>query len=107
MNKLVYISGKITGLERSEAAAIFNDAEQIIKLGGNTPANPMIMIKQRDDFTWEHHMKEAIQLMLACDAIIMLPNWPQSRGAKIEHSIAKTLRIPISYLNYTPHEEEK
>lgn len=37
------------------------------------------------------------ELLRRCDAILMLPTWRESSGARGEHEIAKAERIPIFY----------
>jgi hypothetical protein len=42
-------------------------------------------------------MKEDISALLTCDAIYLLKNWGDSRGARIERAIALELGIKIIY----------
>ena len=42
-------------------------------------------------------MREDIKALLSCCTIFMLDNWRDSRGAKIEHQLAKDLEMKIIY----------
>ena len=94
---MIYISGKITGDEIQEAKAKFQAAADQIKNEGGDPMNPMEYIEVEEKKTWEQYMKEALYLLLMSDEILMLEDWTESRGAKIEHAIAKTLKFKIRY----------
>lgn len=95
-----YIAGKISGLDRKEAKDLFEDAEQVVRMGGHEPVSPIRLIQYKKDKKWEEYMKEAIALMTTCDRVLFLPNWSDSPGAKIEHALAKTLKMEISYLTH-------
>lgn len=45
----------------------------------------------------EHILKGDLIMLSKCDAIVMLPNWDKSEGAKIEHDFAKAHLMPIYY----------
>lgn len=92
--KTVYISGKISGLEESEYKPFFMKAEKLLKSLGYLTINP---IKKGivPGYKWEDYMKDAIQELCKCDYIYLLHNWEGSEGAKIEHEIAKKLKIPV------------
>lgn len=83
----VYISGKITGLPLSEAEERFKDAEELISALNLTPVNPLKNGLPRHS-SWEEHMAKDIELLKQCEAIFMLDNWTDSRGAKIEYDFA-------------------
>lgn len=93
--KKIYISGKITGMPEEEAFALFEKAENKLK-NGWIPVNPM-KLAHNHDRTWENFMKIDLIHMLQCDAVYMLPNWKESRGANIEHDLALQLRMPVIY----------
>ncbi len=92
----VYISGKITGLEYEEAKANFEAAEELLTAIGMVPVNPMnngIEINA----PWEQHMVKDIRMLMGCKAIMMLSNWTQSRGARIEKFIADEMGMIVLY----------
>ena len=93
----IYISGQITGLEIEKAKAYFKQSEEIIRNAGHIPVNPMEVLPFHPDLTWHDYMAEDIKALLYCDAIYMLENWRNSKGAKIEHEIAVGLGIKIMY----------
>lgn len=97
--KKIYISGKITGLDLLEAARNFQNAEQylIMTYDGIEVVNPMREVVYKKDKTWEQYMLEDIDLLFSCDSIFMLDNWEESKGARIECSIAKELSKTILF----------
>lgn len=90
-----YISGKITGVE-SEAPVLFEQAENYLRLQGHEVINPMKLNHQHDK-SWHSYMKEDIKALCDCDAIFMLTNWTDSKGAIIEHTIAMYLGFKVEY----------
>ena len=91
--KRIYISGKITGLNISEVNQKFKDAERFLK---NTydnieVVNPVEQVPYEVNKTWEQYMIEDIALLFECDSIFMLNNWEDSKGARIEKSIAQEM----------------
>ena len=91
----IYISGKISGIE-SEAAQIFERAENELKAKGFNPINPMTLNHDHDK-SWHAYMKEDVKALCDCDQIYMLSNWKDSKGAIIEHTIAMYLGIDVVY----------
>ena len=93
----VYISGKITGLEINTARQYFDTVEEKLKAKGLNPVNPMALIPYNPDWKWEDYMAEDMRLLLVCDAIFMLENWQDSKGARIEHAAAKESGLQVFY----------
>lgn len=91
----IYISGKISGIE-DIAAEIFHQAAGHLQSKGFHPVNPMA-IPHDHDGSWHNYMKRDIQALCDCEAIFMLHNWTDSRGAIIEHSLAMLLGMKIFY----------
>ncbi len=85
----VYISGKISGLPLNEVKEKFEKAEEWLEEICCTPVNPLKKAGFNPDASWENHMIEDIRLLFDCDAIYMLDDWLNSRGAIIEKSIAE------------------
>jgi hypothetical protein len=97
-DKRIYISGKITGLEYGEAQTKFNRVEMFLSAcGWQDTANPMQCKSIKEGDSWEFAMGECLKILLRCDAIYMLSDWQQSRGARVEHVVAKELGIEIIY----------
>jgi len=91
--KKVYIAGKISGIE-DYAYALFEEAEQKFIKKGYQVVNPM-KLPHNHDKTWESYMKDCVFELVGCDLIHPLPNWNDSRGARIEMQLAKELGIKI------------
>jgi len=88
----IYISGKITGLEKEEAEEAFEKAEYGLRNKGWDVVNPM-KIERAHDLSWESYMKNDIKALLDCDAVFMLKGWEDSRGARVENDIVRALKI--------------
>lgn len=85
----IYISGKISGLPLREVKEKFEKAEVHLEELCCIPVNPLKKSGFNPDASWEHHMIEDIRLLFECDAIYMLDDWLDSRGAIIEKNIAE------------------
>ena len=83
-----YISGRISGLDYTEVERKFENAEDLITGIGLVPVSPLKNGLDRNT-TWENHMLKDIEILLTCDAILMLEDWAESRGARIEKTIAE------------------
>ena len=92
----VYISGQITGLEYQQAQEKFESASVLLSDMGLVPVNPMKNGLPYDS-EWEKHMIRDIEMLMGCDAILMLDNWTESRGARIEKKIAEERNLLIMY----------
>jgi hypothetical protein len=90
----IYISGAITGLEEKEYRKAFSDACVYLTSKGHKYVDPS-QLGQPEHRSWHYYMKEAIPLLCKCDAIYMLEGWYKSRGAQLEHTIAKALDMPV------------
>ena len=94
----IYIAGKITGLSGEEAEGMFMMAETMLEKKGHTPLNPLALVDQDPDRTYEDYLLDALEIVLcSAEALYMLPNWRDSLGARIEHAIAVEKRLPIYY----------
>lgn len=103
----VYIAGAISGLEVEDVKVKFENAErEVVEMfGSHSPVltNPFALCDGRYDKSWEKEsiwkycMKICIRELLTCDYIYMLRGWENSRGAKLEHKIARSLGLNILY----------
>lgn len=53
----------------------------------------------RGEELWKTMMRQALQMLLECDGIILLKGWTESRGALIEYNIAAGLKLPVYFLD--------
>lgn len=97
MKRKIYISGKISGLHYPDVVDKFNKAEQSILFSGDVPVNPIHISPYGPNKEWEDYMIDCIKALFDCEAICMLPCWKDSKGARVEHAIAKELRLEIIY----------
>lgn len=92
----VYISGKITGLDYEEAVKLFSQAEDYLLSIGMEPVNPLkngLPISA----SWVNHMVRDIEMLMGCEAIYLLTNWFESRGARIERNIAVEMGMDVMF----------
>ena len=91
----LFISGSISGRPYKEAAIHFNETANLAYQIGFDPVNPIRLC----DYSWSWWRCMAVCLwhLLWCDAVFMLDGWEKSRGARIEHRVAKLLNKEIVY----------
>lgn len=96
----IYIAGKISGLDYEEALATFAQAERNLQGLGFDPVNPTKENGLDGDgkqYEWIEYMRRDIPHLLSCEAIYLLPNWQDSKGARLEKHIAEELGMQIIY----------
>jgi len=85
----VYISGKITGLSRTEYMTKFNKAEEYLKTKGYEVINPARTNGTLpEDTTYDQYMDMSMLMISMCDTIYLLDNWKDSNGARKEAEYA-------------------
>ena len=95
MKKKVYISGRITGMEE-RAKELFEQAEAELTNMGYEAVNPM-KLNHQHDLAWESYMKQDIKALCDCDAIYLMKNYTDSKGALLELAIAMELKLEVIY----------
>ena len=101
----IYISGPISGRTREEYMRHFREAEDYLRGEGLTPVNPTRFLLCK----WYGLLERIVGgktayctvliydlwQMLRCQGVYMLDGWTMSRGAYIEHDVAKRFDMPI------------
>lgn len=108
MAKYIYIAGPVTGLEQEVAKAAFDKAaEQIRRKHGNAVVviNPMEFIGPGED--WNYAMRKCLEKMMVCNYIHMLPGWTESKGARLEVTVAMALHFGVCDKEYNLKEYGK
>jgi len=88
---MVYIAGPTTG--KKDYRRSFDAAEILLEEKGYKVLNPARLISPT--LPWTGCMRAAINLLLRCDTICLLPGWEHSRGACIEAGLADTLEYGV------------
>lgn len=88
----IYIAGKITG--DTEYREKFASEERALQESGHHVMNPAIL---PDGFDYHQYLRINKAMLRACDAVMFLPDWHQSRGAGIEWLWAEKLGKVILY----------
>lgn len=98
---IVYLSGKMTGLEESEYKENFRNAEMFYRSCGYEVINPCnlseIVLKRKPDATYEDFMAEDLRALRSCTHIALLEGWETSTGAKREKAEAERLGLEIMF----------
>lgn len=89
----LYISGPMTGYVDYNFPAFF-EAEEAVRSLGHDPVNPATRGVQ-PGWEWEDYLRADIRDLMTCDGVVTLPNWRNSRGARFEVRVARTLAMPI------------
>lgn len=80
---IVYLAGRISG--DGGYRAKFADAEMALRELGHVVLNPAML---PNGLEYEAYMAIGNQMLLAADAICLLPDWQSSAGAQRERTVA-------------------
>lgn len=93
----VYISGKISDLPYDHVVNKFNWHSGLLQIMGHEVVNPINVSPYHPDKSWADYMVDDLKELFTCDAIYMLYDWGQSKGARIEYQVAKELGLKILF----------
>ena len=100
----IYLSGKITGLDKEVYTRQFERAETFYKTSGFDVINPVKIgeevLKQNPSAKWEDFMQKDLEALRTCTHIVLLEGWEESKGAKMEKAEAEKLGLEIMYLKF-------
>jgi hypothetical protein len=80
----IYIAGKITGDDDYKNK--FERYEWLLSMQGHTVMNPSIL---PEGFEYEQYIHICEAMIDCCDAVALLPDWRESKGAMYEKDYAE------------------
>ena len=99
---IAYVSGKYTGQSREEIAANIRIARvtaiECLQEGFGVLCPHLNTIHMEEDAPFMSHedwLTMDARLIEGCDAVLLLPNWQDSPGARIEKAHAEKVGVPI------------
>lgn len=93
MSKRIYIAGPMSGLPEFNYPA-FNAVAVELRAQGYHVENPAENPAPHCQ-SWLGYMRLAVAQLITCDTVYMLPGWRDSRGARIEHALAKDMGLDV------------
>lgn len=106
--KSVYIAGPITAETKEQEQANIKAAEQVAKKYyemGYAVYCPHTQVIEGADVSYEQWMANDIYWIEKCDVVAFMPDWQRSRGASIEHMVARGLGKEMQYIREANHEQ--
>ncbi len=90
----LYLAGPMSGYPEHNFP-LFHQAARLLRAAGHEVFNPA---ENNDDGVVQsraYYMRLDIPALLASEAVVLLPDWQQSRGANLEVWIALDLDLPV------------
>ncbi|MBD5437703.1 MAG: DUF4406 domain-containing protein [Treponema sp.] len=92
----IYVAGKITGLSRREVEGKFRATAETLRNEGHDVFIPSVL-PMYDSVPHEDYMHVCYAMIDICDAVYMMTDWQQSKGARMELQYAADWRKEILY----------
>ncbi|MGU7784904.1 DUF4406 domain-containing protein [Burkholderia sp. PU8-34] len=89
----IYLAGPMSGYAELNFPAFRAEASRLRGLGFEI-VNPA-EINPDSAADWLACMRADIKQLVDCDGIALLPGWEQSRGANVEHTLARGLGLRV------------
>lgn len=94
---LIYTAGKYSGDTDANIAVAREHAKKLWEAGHAVICPHLNTAHMEKDClaTYEDYIAGDLKMIARCDAIYMLPNWEDSKGAVLEHAWAQEIGLPI------------
>lgn len=100
MNKKtkIYLSAPISGYDLEERKERFMEMEVKLRGRGFDVCNPMGKHWESGLTTYDY-MRKDIEMLLSCDAILLMDGWNRSAGCKCELDVAVACGLEVYFEN--------
>jgi hypothetical protein len=102
--RIVYIAGRYSGASRTQVAYNIDEARKvalmlaerrIFFICSHTMTAHFETLLGDNDPGYEHWIAQSLALLARCNAVLALPGWQHSNGAKREVEYARAYSIPV------------
>lgn len=83
-------------MQIAECTMKFGEAQKKLEAEGHEVINPLQVVNDWK-CSWDVAMRKCIAAMMECEAVYVLNNYSESRGARLEIEIAGALRMKIRF----------
>jgi len=90
----IYIAGKVSGEKIHKVTMKFGKAQKELEALGYEAINPLEVVNDWKA-TWREAMNKCIKALVDCDALLVLPDYQNSKGAMIERMLAELLEMTV------------
>lgn len=95
----LYLSGPMTG-KTDHNRPTFRFVAERLTLAGYDVINPG---EQPDGLTWHEYLVNDVNAIIGhADALALLPGWHLSKGANLEHRVARAFNLPARMWYFYP-----
>lgn len=92
----VYVGGPMSGIDQANYPAFIEMTSRLRRAGFHV-ISPHELHPADETQSWEWYMRRDLRELIRCSRIVLLSGWESSRGATVEHRVAKDLGMDITY----------
>ena len=96
MTETWYISGPMRGLPDFNYP-LFNSVAKTLRGSGHKVYNPAENFDGDQTLDFSDYMHQDLTQLMDSDAVLMLPGWQDSEGARVEYQVAKSLGLDVRF----------
>jgi len=104
LNKTYYLAGPMTGYHDFNYPA-FERAQLNLLAAGISVRSPHNLeapdLPEEGEQLWQTMMRKALNMLIGCQGIILMPGWIDSKGALQELNTAASFKMPAYFLDRT------
>lgn len=94
VDDVYYISGPMTGHPKFNIPA-FDAKAMELRGRGLRVVSPAELAGEGEGHSWEWYIRRDLKALVDCTAVVLLPGWEDSRGARLEVHVARALGMTV------------